>query len=556
MTTTTVEAVAIGPTWRREGGHFMLPEHTLGWQQLGWTHDYLQHPDGPHAREPLKLTDEQARFLLWWSAIDPQGRFIYRYGMLRRLKGWGKDPMGSFLIALEFTGPCRFAGWAPDGQPIAESHPAAWVQTAAVSRDQTRNTMTLFPGLFSRRAIDEYEIDLGKEIIYGERGRRRIEAVTSSPRALEGGRPTFILKNETHHWIRSNEGHEMSAVIARNAAKIGSRVLAISNAHAPGEDSDAERDWEAWQKIDQGLSPSRGMMYDSLEAPEATDLDDEHQLVDTLIAVRGDSYWIDPVRLVEEIRDPRTSPAMARRFYLNQIRADEDKPFRIERFNELHRPDYLPAKGAAITLGFDGSLTRDHTVLIGTEIETAHQFTVGYWEPEPNRAGELEIPFAEVDETVAYCFGQWRVWRMYADPYKWGTYLAKWAGLYGADKVVSFPTTTYRKMAHSLAQYRAAIEAGDLTHDGDPRFCAAIANAHKQMMAFRDDDDELMWVIQKERVDSPLKIDAAVAANLSWQARQDAVAAGVRTVETLDPSYGQGDERGGPEMAGVRAKQF
>lgn len=33
------------------------------------------------------------------------------------------------------------------------------------------------------------------------RGARRIEAVTSSPRALEGGRPTFTVANETQHWV-------------------------------------------------------------------------------------------------------------------------------------------------------------------------------------------------------------------------------------------------------------------------------------------------------------------------------------------------------------------
>ncbi|MBQ1164301.1 hypothetical protein KBZ21_40620, partial [Streptomyces sp. A73] len=33
----------------------------------------------------------------------------------------------------------------PAGQPLGVQHPAAWVQIAAVSQDQTRNTMTLFP---------------------------------------------------------------------------------------------------------------------------------------------------------------------------------------------------------------------------------------------------------------------------------------------------------------------------------------------------------------------------------------------------------------------------
>ena len=30
---------------------------------------------------------------------------------------WGKDPLGAVLIALEFVGPCRFAGWAAQDMP-------------------------------------------------------------------------------------------------------------------------------------------------------------------------------------------------------------------------------------------------------------------------------------------------------------------------------------------------------------------------------------------------------------------------------------------------------
>jgi len=51
------------------------------------------------------------------------------------------------------------------------------------------------------------------------------------------------------------------------------------------------------------------------------------------------------------------------------------------------------------------------------------------------------------------------------------------------------------------------------------------------MLSLRDDDDELMYVIQKERSDSPLKIDAAVAGALSWQARQDAIALGMANAQ-------------------------
>ncbi len=125
-------------------------------------------------------------------------------------------------------------------------------------------------------------------------------------------------------------------------------------------------------------------------------------------------------------------------------------------------------------------------------------------------------------------FERWQVWRMNADPYKWGRWLSEWAGRFGADRVVSWATTSYRKMAHSLAQYRIAIEAGDVSHDGDPRFSAAIANSHKHMRDFRDDDGEPMYTIQKETPDSPMKIDAAVAGDLSWEARTAAVALGMK----------------------------
>ncbi|GAA2812885.1 hypothetical protein [Saccharopolyspora taberi] len=79
---TPLDAVVIGPTG--------LPEKTLGWSLLAWTADYLKQPDGDNAGSPWKFTREQARFLLWWYAVNEHGRFVYRNGVLRRLKGWGR----------------------------------------------------------------------------------------------------------------------------------------------------------------------------------------------------------------------------------------------------------------------------------------------------------------------------------------------------------------------------------------------------------------------------------------------------------------------------------
>jgi hypothetical protein len=79
-----VDPVYIGPTWKRSAdGKFVLPERTLGWQILKWINRYVG------VGQPWVPTKEQARFLLWWYAIDERGRFVYRDGVLQRIKGWG-----------------------------------------------------------------------------------------------------------------------------------------------------------------------------------------------------------------------------------------------------------------------------------------------------------------------------------------------------------------------------------------------------------------------------------------------------------------------------------
>jgi len=113
-TLSAVDPVKIGPTWQRgEDGKWLLPQRTLGWQAIQWAAKWLQHED----ETPWRYTPEQARFVLWWFALDEAGRFLYRDGVFQRMKGHGKDPLGATLCAFEFVGPCRVD---PSGRTVED----------------------------------------------------------------------------------------------------------------------------------------------------------------------------------------------------------------------------------------------------------------------------------------------------------------------------------------------------------------------------------------------------------------------------------------------------
>jgi hypothetical protein len=81
-----ISPIKIGPCWKSdEGGSWLLPEKTLGWQIAGWCAEYLRAEAGGR----WQFTLEQLRFILWWYAVDGAGRFVHRKGVLQRMKGWG-----------------------------------------------------------------------------------------------------------------------------------------------------------------------------------------------------------------------------------------------------------------------------------------------------------------------------------------------------------------------------------------------------------------------------------------------------------------------------------
>jgi phage terminase large subunit-like protein len=506
--------VVIGPKgWAAQTTFFQVAE---------WTARYLVQPDGPRAGDPWQFTDQQAQILSWWYAFDERGRWLFRRGTVRMMKGWGKDPLGAVLALVELCGPSR----VNPRTLRAERYAAPWVDVAAVSREQTKTTMRLIPQLLPKHTIERYGIDVNKGIVYADGGRGTLQAVTSSPDSLEGSRSTLSIRNEVQFWYKTNEGHAMAQAIDGNLAKSrdgAARALSLCNAHVPGEDSVGEREWDAYRALQDGKIRRRDVLYVAVEAPADTDLRDEASLTAGIIAARGDSVWLDPERLVAEVWDPQTPPSESRRKYLNQVVAAEDAWIAPHEFKACADPKLVLEGKTMVTLGFDGSKTEDHTGLIATRVEDGAAFVLGHWDPATTQG---EVPREEIDAAVAAAFESYDVVAFYADEHPWESYIDRWTDEFGvidrksglciganARKPIAWDMRARgREFTHAAERFHEAVIDKVFKYDGDLRLEAHALNARRRI-------NRNGTGFGKETRESLRKVDllaAAVLSRLAW----------------------------------------
>jgi len=514
-----------------------LPEYSLGYEIIDWVENFLLQPDGPNAGEPFSFTREQEDFLLWWYAIDEAGRFAFRRAVLRRSKGWGKSPFLGAICLVELVGPCRFDGWTGKGKqksPVAIPHSMPWINLAGVSEVQTTNTMSVVLSMLDGSAlVDEYGLDVGMTRIYTPGGGRLVPITASAPSA-EGARPSFAVMDETHHWSESNGGAKLARVIRRNLAKSrdgAARAIETTNAHAPGEESVAEKSFQDFLSIQEGRSKSTGLLYDSREAPAEIDLADRTALIQGLKASYGDASWVDLERIADEVYDPGTPPEESRRFYLNQIVAAADAWISPAEWDANHREDLEPlAEGDAITLGFDGSLTDDSTALVACRLSDGAPFLLGLWEKPTGPQGQgWHVPKDQVRDLVGHTFANYDVIGFFSDVAYWETDVDYWREQYGEQLLIKATikhSIAWDMRGHAADTVRAvealnrAIVDGESPHDGDLKLGRHVKNARRRPNR---------WGVSfgKESRESPHKVDALAAFVLARMARQRALAENV-----------------------------
>jgi hypothetical protein len=513
------------------------PWPTLGPQVCDFIEAYLVFGPGDLRGQPARL-DPEKRGLIYrayevYPADHPKAgrRRFKRVGISKR-KGTAKTEWAAWIAAVELhpDGPVRCDGFDADGNPVGIGIVDPYIPMVAYTEEQSEDLAygALRIILENSKIADDF--DIGLERIVRKDGDGKAVPLASSPDARDGARTTFQHFDETHRFTLGHlrAAHKTMLANIPKRKKSDAWSLETTTAPAPGEGSVAESTMEYAKAIHDGRRKDADLFFFHRQAADGHDLTTPAGARAAVLEASGpDAEWSDIDGIVAQFADPTSDLAYLERVWTNRLVRSTDKAFDVVRWRELEKQNYVIPDGALVALGFDGSRHLDSTAIVATEIPTGFQQVVGLWERPLGPAGEKwEVPVAEVKAAMTAAFARWKVWKLYADPPYWETVVDEWAGELGEERVVKWLTRLWHKTADACRAFANAILAGELSHAGDERYTRHVGNAYRMVLHHRQEDGQAVWVIQKERSDSPNKIDVAMAGVLSWQARRDALADG------------------------------
>jgi hypothetical protein len=524
------------------------PWPTLGPQVCDLIEERAVHGPGALRGRPYVLDPEKRALIYRWYEVYPQGhpragkRRFKRVGLSVR-KGTAKTELAAAVAFAELhpDGPVRCDGFDAAGEPVGVPVSDPYIPMVAYTEEQTEELAyaALYVMVTEGDDVDLFDPGLDRIMRWGGSG--RAVPLASSPDSRDGARTTFQHFDETHRFTlpRHREAHQTMLANIPKIMLFDPWSLETTTTYTPGEGSVAQGTHEFAELVAAGKSTDRTLFFFHREAAPRPDedLSDEVQIRAAVREASGPSIaaWPDFEGQVDAIvalyNAPDTDRAYWERVWLNRRVQAGRQAFDVARWTELARPDQpLPGKGERITIGFDGAQFRDATALIATHLATGFQWPLGIWECPPGAndpGGEgWECPEDEVDAVLADAMVRWDVVRAYFDPPYWEGLISRWAGRWG-DRISEWWTNRHKAMSYSLRAYQGAMQSGELTHSGDAVYARHVANARKRVLKMLDEQGQPLWVIEKERHQSPLSMDAAMAGCLSWEARRDAIKAGL-----------------------------
>ena len=510
---------------------------TLGPQVCDWAEENLVFGPGDLRGQPYVFDDEKRALVYRMYEVFPAkhplaGRRRFGRVGLSLPKGLAKTELAAILAACELhhDAPVRCDGFDKKGQPIGKPVTDPYIPMVAYTEEQSDELAYGALKAILEESPIEKDFDIGLMRIMRKTGDGKAVSLASSPQGRDGARTTFAVMDETHWWTldRLKKAHQtmLNNLAKRRMAEPW--MLEVTTAPEPGTGSVAEATMDYARAIEEGRLEDSTLFFFHRQASDDHDLTTKEGVRAAVIEASGSAaVWRDIDRIAGLWQDPTADKSFLERVWLNRLVQSSSQAFDVKKWQTLAVHPSPVQEHDLITLGFDGSMFHDATALVATHVRSGYQWVIGVWEKPANRQ-DWQVPADDVDAKVRDTFQRYNVWRLYADPAYWQSWISVWAGLFGKERVVEFFTHRSRKMMAALESFDTAIREGKLSHNGDKDMGRHIGNARKEELPnWRDEQGKALWLIRKERPDSPQKIDLAMAAVLSWEARNDAIASGV-----------------------------
>lgn len=518
------------------------PWPTLGPQVADLIEECSIFGPGSLQGRPAKLDDEKRAALYRMYEVFPQG---HRFAGQRRFKrcciSWRKGLAKTEFMAwvafaeLHPDGPVRCDGFDADGNPVGRPVVAPYIPMLAVTAEQVEELAygALYYMITEGPEANLFDPTNERIVRLSPNGRADGKAVplSNSPGSRDGARTTFQCFDEPHRLIlpRQLEAHETMVANLEKRVLEDPWGLYVGTAGELGQGSIAEGLYEEAQLIDKGKIDDPRMFYFHREAGPKHDLKVFEQRVAAVTEATGPVGEYGPGQFESIARQwdrPKADMAYLERVWMNRWVKAGRQAFDLARWGELNTAPLLEP-GAFITWGFDGAKYKDSTGIVLTDIATGAQRLWALWE-KPLDIEKWEIPEDQVIDALDDIHDKFDVFRGFYDPFYWSEPLKKAAGKYGDDVVVEWRTNRTQIMAWAVRRYVEAMTDGSVTWSKeDPNaeaFTRHIGAAGRNAVNVWDDDGERLFILEKIHPDR--KFDAAMAANLSWECRLEALKAG------------------------------
>lgn len=518
------------------------------WIVPSWIEAHCPVPDGFRKGKPMTMADWQ----LWCTANHYRIRsdvewnpdapilgpaFTYRRSQVVGPQKSGKGPWSATIVAAEGVGPVLFAGWAGKGdgydcrshgcgcgweysydrgEPMGMPWPTPLIQLTASSEDQVDNVYRPLKEMIKIGPLGDLMRVTEGFVALPNGG--EIAPVTSSAASRLGNPVTFVLQDETGLYTKTNKLLEVAETQRRGVAGMSGRSMETTNAWNPAMQSVAQRTFE---------SDAADVFKYFREPPAELNYRNPDQRRRIHEIVYEGSTWVNLDSIEGEAAELlERDAAQAERFFGNRCHAGESIAFDVAKWAANTRKGFEVPAQSLIVLGVDGARFDDAVAVVATDVASGFQWPVSIIERPADAGEDYEHDFEAVDGAVREACDLHRVWRAYIDPQRIEKLVERWQGRWGEKVFIEWHTNRPKQICHAVRNYRVGINAGDITNDGDATMARHIANARRREELVKDDEGRPMSSIQKERPGSPLKIDAAMAGVLSWEARGDAIASG------------------------------